>query len=255
MVLGYVDLGDDHPHPRAGKAYPVVSASSERVGQVDYPRTHLRRMHLDFYELYVGGRKDFPSDLNHGLLRLDTNTKNPQDLGGSMTDVALVTEFRAGESSFVEGFLRRGVLRNVVLQDWVTLSVELHEIDPAGFDSSSLVRGVLDAVPEIRNLDVLKGIPYLDLANRLSQGMVSTLCDDGEDPLWGELPILEVNPTPGGAFLRTGIYLLGEKLTSKGKLVDLAKLEYLDGKVVHTKGKRLPNYLLFGVSLVEHREE
>lgn len=37
LQLGYVQLGDDHPRPRAGKTYPIVPASSEAVGAVSVP--------------------------------------------------------------------------------------------------------------------------------------------------------------------------------------------------------------------------
>ena len=47
---------------------------------------------------------------------------------------------------------------------------------------------------------------------------------------------------------------MGEKLNGKKKLVELDQLEFQDGRVRRKKGKRLPNYLLFGVSLVEHEE-
>ena len=117
------------------------------------------------------------------------------------------------------------------------------------------IKEVIEEVPEIKNLDVLKGIPYLNLATQLFDGIITTFGKNADDHLWGELPILEVQPTPGGAFLRTGIYLLAEKLHSGKKLIELSDLQYTDGGVHRKKGKKLPNHLLFGMSLVEHREE
>jgi hypothetical protein len=254
LLLGYVDLGEDHPRPRAGKAYPVVSASSEKVGRVDCPGSNFRRMHLDLYEFFVDDMPEFLSKKNEGMLKIQVSTKNPQDLSGSMTDAAFVTEFKAKDGSSAPGFLYRGVFRNLLLQDWVTFSMELYEFDTDASKYFARVKGVLDEVPEMKNLDVLQGIPYLNLATQLFDGIITSFGRNADDHLWGELPILEVNPTPGGAFLRTGIYLLGEKLTSKKKLVELDKLEYQDGKVSHKMGKTLPTHLLFGVSLAEHGE-
>ena len=59
LQLGYVDLGEDHPRPVAKEAYGVVSAASQQVGQVSFPRSDFRRMHLDVYEFYVDDLPDF----------------------------------------------------------------------------------------------------------------------------------------------------------------------------------------------------
>jgi len=254
LQLGYVDLGEDHPRPLAEKAYGVVSASSQRVGQVPFPRSAFRRMHLDLYEFYVDDFPDFLSKKNEGLLKIQASTKNPQDLSGSMTEAAFVTEFIAKDGTYAPSFLYRGVFRNVLFQDWVTLSFELYELDSDASEYYGKIKGVIEDIPEIKNLDILKGIPYLNLATQLFDGIITTFGKNADDHLWGELPILEVQPTPGGAFLRTGIYLLAEKMNSSGKMVELDTLEYKDGKVHSKKGKILPNHLLFGVSLVEHGE-
>jgi hypothetical protein len=256
LQLGFVDLGPDHPRPEAGVAYEIVSASAQRVGNVPYPRTVYRRLHLDLYEFYVDDLPDFLSKKNEGLLKVQASTKNPQDLAGSMTDAAFVTEFRAKDRSYAPTFLYRGVFRNVLLQDWVTLSFELYELDSDASEYFAKIKGVIDEVPEIKNLDILKGVPYLNLATQLFDGIITTFGKNADDHLWGELPILEIQPTPGGAFLRTGIYVLAEKMTSKGKLIELGALQYRDGHVERKGGKkRLPNHLLFGASLMEYGEE
>jgi hypothetical protein len=254
LQLGYVDLVEDHPRPEAGIAYEVVSASSKRVGEIPFPKSDFRRMHLDLYEFYVDDLPDFLSKRNEGLLKVEASTKNPQDLSGSMTDAAFVTEFAAKDGKYAPSFLYRGVFRNLLFQDWVTLNFQLFEIDSDALKYYDKVKGVIENVPEIKNLDILKGLPYLNLATQLFDGIIQAFGRNADDHLWGELPILEVQPTPGGAFLRTGIYLLSEKLNSSGKWVEFSDLEYRDGRVHSKKGRKLPNHLLFGVSLVEHLE-
>jgi hypothetical protein len=254
LQLGFVDLGEDHPRPKAETAYDIVSASSQVVGNIPYPEAAYRRLNLDLYEFYVDDLPDFPGTRNEGMLKIQASTKNPQDLGGSMTEAAFVTEFSTKDRSYAPSFLYRGVFRNVLLQDWVTLSFELYELDSDASEYYGKIKSVIDDIPEIKNLDVLKGIPYLNLATQLFEGIINTFGKHGDDHLWGELPILELEPTPGGAFLRTGIYLLAEKHNGKGKRVDLASLAYKDGQVHRKKGKRLPNHLLFGVSVAEHTE-
>jgi hypothetical protein len=172
-----------------------------------------------------------------------------------MTEAAFVTEFQAKDGSYAPTFLYRGVFRNVLFQDWVTLSFQLYELDSDASKCYAKIKGVIDDVPEIKNLDILKGIPYLNLATQLFDGIITTFGRNADDHLWGELPILEVQPTPGGAFLRTGIYVLAEKMTSSGKLLEFGAVQYEDGRINRKNGKKLPNHLLFGVSLVEHGEE
>ena len=252
LQLGYVDLAEDSPRPEAGKAYEIVSASSKRVGDVLFPESEIRRMHLDLYEFYVHDLPDFLSARNEGMLKVQGSTKNPQDLSGSMTDAAFVAEFSAKDRSYAPGFLHRGVFRNLLIQEWVTLNFQLYELDSDASEYYEKIKGVIEGVPEIKSLDILKGVPYLNLATQLFDGIIKTFGRNADDHLWGEIPILEINPTPGGAFLRTGIYLLAEKLHSGKKVVQLSDLHYKDGRVHRNRGKKLPNHLLFGVSLSRH---
>ena len=107
-------------------------------------------------------------------------------------------------------------------------------------------------MPEIKSLDILKGIPYLNLASHLFDGIVTTFGRNPDDHLWGELPILEIEPTPGGAFLRTGIYVLAERATKGGESITFERLQYKDERVVHMDRRRLSNHLIFGVNVLEH---
>jgi hypothetical protein len=252
LQLGYVSLGGDHPRPKQGVEYKVVTASSEAVGAVAAPTTPFRRAHLDLYEFFIDDLPDFLSKNKEGLLKVQVSTKNPQDLDGSMFDAAFATEFRGRDGSYAPSFLYRGVFRNVLLQDWINLKFELYELDTDASEYYAKIKGVIDKIPEVKNLDVLKGIPYLNLATQLFDGIITTFGRNPDDHLWGELPIMEVEPTPGGAFLRTGIYVLMEKVNSRKEDVLFEDLVYKDGRVLHASGKRLTNHLVFGLSLVEH---
>ena len=157
LQLGFVDLAEDHPRPEAGKSYEIVSASSKRVGEVPFPDSEIRRMHLDLYEFYVQDLPDFLSSRNEGMLKVQGSTKNPQDLSGAMTDAAFVAEFSAKDGSYAPGFLHRGVFRNLLVQDWVTLSFELYELDSDASKYYGKIRGVIDGVPEIQSLRYSEG--------------------------------------------------------------------------------------------------
>lgn len=175
LQLGYVQLGDDHPRPRAGKTYPIVPASSEAVGAVWVPTTQFRRMHLDLYEFFIDDMPDtFIAPNNEGLLKVEVSTKNPQDLNGSTFDAAFVTEFRGADGTYAPSFLYRGVFRNILLQDWVNIKFELYELDTDASEYYARIKRVINKVPEIKNLDILKGIPYLNLASQLFDGIITT---------------------------------------------------------------------------------
>lgn len=253
LQLGYVKLGTDHPRPQSGVQYDIISASSTQVGSVAYPATIYRRMHMDVYAFFIDEMPDsFLAPNNEGLLKVEVSTKDPQNLAGSTFDAAFVTEFSGPDGSYAPTFLYRGVFRNVLIQDWVNLKFELYELDTDASEYYAKIKSVLDRVPEVKSLDILKGIPYLNLATNLFEGIIETFGKNPDDHLWGELPILEVQPTPGGAFLRSGIYVLGEKVNSNEYEIKLEDLAYKDERVIHKAGKQLPNHLLFGVSLVEH---
>ena len=257
LQLGFVLLPDDHPRPREGITYPVVSASSGEVGAVPVPQTSFRRMHLDLYEFFIDDMPDFfIAKNNEGLLKVAVTTKNPKDLDGGSFEVTVVNEFRGRPNSYAPKFLYRGICRNILLEEWVNIKFELYERDTDSSEYYERIKGVIDKVPDIKNLNILMGIPYLNLASRLFDGIITTFGRNPDDHLWGELPIMEVDPTPGGAFLRTGIYVLAERTNSKKETIPLSSLKYKDGHVIlgkTTNGvKRLSNHLIFGVKVVEH---
>ena len=77
-----------------------------------------------------------------------------------MTDASLVTDYKAKDGSYASGFSSKRVFRNVLLKDWVTLTVRLYELDTDAAEYHATIKGFMDVVPEIQSLDVLKGVPY-----------------------------------------------------------------------------------------------
>jgi hypothetical protein len=251
LQLGFVDLGEDHPHPETGTKYPVVLASSLAVKKVPFPDTPFRRAHMDLQQFFIDDLPDF-TPANEGLLKVGVSTKNPQDLGGGMGEAVLVTDFRGEDNHFAPTFLYRGVFRNILLEDWINIRFELYERDTGADEYYSHLKNIVGDVPELKNLDILLGIPYLNLATKLFDGIITTFGKNKDDHLWGELPILGVQPVPGGAFLRSGIYALMETKNSFSDEISVQDLKYVDNTLKHETGQRLSNYLLFGISLVEH---
>ena len=111
------------------------------------------------------------------------------------------------------------------------------------------VKSVIDGVPEMKSLDVLMGIPYLNVATKLFDSIITTFGKNPDDHLWGEFPILEGDPVIGGAFLRSGLFVLFEKINSDDKEITIDSLMYKNGKLVTSNDKQVPTHLIFGVKI------
>ena len=253
--LGFVDLkGGKRPKPK--EAYEIIEASSAELEGLPFPEsTEFRRLSLDLYDFYVKDLPDFTSK-NEGMMKLQVNTRNPQDLAEIPTDMTFVTKFEVKDKSYAPSFLYRGVFRNVLFREWINLRIDLYELDTDANVYYDKIRSVIDGVPEIRNLDVLAGIPYVGVATKLFEGIVRTFGKNPDDHIWGEFPTLQLIPVVGGAFLRDGIYMIYEKNNKKDKeKVSVDDLGYKNGKVYVKKDKKvaLPNHLLFGVLIQAHK--
>lgn len=253
VSLGFVDLAaKGHVRPKEGEQYDLIPASSEALEALPTPSTRFKRFDLDLYEFYSADLPDFWG-ANEGLLKVNVDTRDPQAMDGSPTTAGFVTEFIVDDGEYAPGFLFRGVFRNVLFEEWANLAFDLYEMDTDASVYYDRIKGVIDGVPEIKNLDVLKGIPYLNLATNLFEGIVRTFGKNPDDHLWGEIPILELEPLVGGAFLRSGIYVLFEK-TFKGTEVGFDDLAYRDAHLLHKQDSWLSNHLIFGVRLREYNE-
>ena len=255
VALGFVDLSGDK-RPKRDKAYDIIEASSAKLEDLPFPEgTEFRRLSLDIYNFYVEDLPDFTSN-NEGMMKLQVNTRNPQDLAEIPTDMTFVTKFHAKDKSYAPSFLYRGVFRNVLFREWFNLRIDLYELDTDADVYYDKIRSVIDGVPEIRNLDVLAGIPYVGVATKLFDGIIRTFGRNPDDHIWGEFPTLQLVPVVGGAFLRSGIYVLYEKKNiKKKKKVPVEALGYKNGEVFIKKGLTVdrPNHLLFGVLIQAHQ--
>ncbi len=251
LEIGFVNLNEDK-RPKRNTEYEVISASSDLLADISYPDADIKKMNVDLFKLYIDDLPDFTSN-NEGLIKIQVDTRNPQDLDGDTNDATFASEFQASDGSHAPSFLYRGVFRNVLLRDWVNLRFDLYELDTDSSVYYEKIKSVLTNVPEINNLDVLKGIPYLNLATHLFEGVINTFGKNPDDHIWGEVPLLELDPIPGSAFLRTGIYVLFEKTNSEDEDVRFEDLLYVNGSlIINGQEKALPNHLIFGIGLKAH---
>jgi hypothetical protein len=228
VQLGFVDLGEDSL-PVEGKTYKIIPASSNKLGGIKYPDSQYKKLNLDLTAFYC---EDLPDVFgsNEGLFKASINTRNPQDLD-AMADISFVSKFSVKDKCPAPGFLYRAIFRNVIFQDFINFDFQLYELDTDSEVYYEKIKTILDSVPEIKSLNVLSGIPYLSLATKLFDGIVKTFGKNPDDQVWGEIPTLDVEPTPGGAFLRSGIYVIFEAKNKKGTKVDHSSLAYKDGEI------------------------
>lgn len=253
LNLGFVQLGSDS-RPKTNKRYPIVSASDSSLEDLEVPSTPYKRLDMDLYEFWIDDLPDFWSNKNEGLLKVSINTLNPQDLQAIDEEAVIATNFQGKDKSYAPSFFYRGMYRNVLLENWINLKIDLYELDKDAGEYFNKVKEVVNGVPEVKNLDIIKGIPYLNLASSLFNSIITTFGKNSDDYVWGEMPILEIEPTLGGAFLRSGIYVLYEELNSRNERISHTNMAYLNGKVKAVKknnvlNKALSNHLIFGLRL------
>ena len=254
LHLGFVDLGNDS-RPMSDKTYPIVSASAAALEKLNIPATNFKRLNLDVICFFNDNMPDFLGGQKEGLFKVSVNTRDPQNLTNAENDITVATDFVVRDGQYAPGFLHKGVFRNVIFSEWVNLKFDLYELDTDADVYFDKIKNVINGVPEIKNLNVLNGIPYLNLATKLFEGIIRTFGKNADDHIWGEIPILEITPTIGGAFLRSGIYVIFQKTNSKKEEVKVDNILFRNTALEVKNGslKRLPNHLMFSVVLQQHQ--
>ncbi len=249
--LGFVDLeGDSHPHQ--GKTYSVKSASDASLASLPFPNSSEKRIDLSLLSLFVNDLPDLTAN-NEGLLKITVNTRNPQDLSDKL-DISSAIDFDVRDNEYAPGIANRGVFRTVIFRDFINLGIELIEIDSDLKDTYNKIKGIIDGVDGLKTLDVINGIPYLNVATGLVDGVINVFGQNDDDIVWSNIPLLDVDPSPGSAFLRSGIYVAYQIENKEEEQIVHSSLEYQDGSVRLTAGssaKVLSNCLAMSLRLRE----
>lgn len=253
VMLGFIDIANaGHTRPQHDYEYGILSAGSEELEKLGKPSTTNQLLDIDVFSFYSG---DLPEGMfggrNEGLMKIQAHTCFPQDRTGKEAVASWVKEFDVDDDTYAPGFLYGGVFRNILISGLANLSFELYEMDKDAAAYYSRFRAVVDKVPEIKSLDVLKGLPYLSLATNLFNGVVEVFGKNPDDHIWGEIPLLELDPLIGGAFLRDGIYLIIEAQRKDYKTI-FEDLRYRNGRIYSQSGARLGAHLTFGLRLKEY---
>ncbi|MDZ3831033.1 MAG: hypothetical protein U0S50_04360 [Sphingopyxis sp.] len=253
VKLGFVDLkskGHDRPQPNID--YDIISAGSSVLDALPYPKSARQMLDIDVYALYGG---DLPEGLfggrNEGLLKIQAHTADPQNIAGQEAVASFVREFDVKDDQYAPGFLFSGVFRRILIEGSANIGIDLYEMDSDASEYYGRFKSVVDKVPEIKSIDVLKGIPYLSLATNLAEAVIDVFGKNPDDHIWGELPLLEIKPLIGGAFLRDGIYIIIEAERDR-KAMKFEELKYRNNSLVGTTGVKLGAHLVFGLRLREY---
>ncbi|MBM2614995.1 hypothetical protein JIG36_05410 [Actinoplanes sp. LDG1-06] len=210
LSFGYVKL-DNNVGPNTGHDYPVLDATDASlsglpIGPGCDATTGLYAVTFQVLSLWIEDLPDFGS--NEVLFKLSGQTRAGED-PNLRVDTAVDFNFRVPDRNrasidFALGFT------NVLLRNRLVIGLQLIELDK---DASAYYKKVKDAIsPETGRqlIDVLKGVPYLELATSVADGLIEAFGKNDSDQVWSSNPVFAVRPAPGAPFLRTGIYVAYE---------------------------------------------
>ena len=258
--LGFVNLGNDS-NPKPGTKYPIVDVASDVVGSLKYPQTEFKNVQVRLLNMYIEDLPDF-GNKNESLLKLKAHTRTRDNSGtvsGNKEDLSFSLEFNVKDFSPAPGFLQRVVFRNMLVNQFLELETDLVELDKGLIDEYKKVKKIVTD-SGLDGVDAINSVPYIKVATKLFDGIISTFGKNADDQVWKEMPSLDFSPGPGGAFLRTGIYVLYESRsaykeyglkTRPGKKMPITKLRYKDNEILHESDKKWPisNHLIFMINV------
>ena len=143
---------------------------------------------------------------------------------------------------------------NVMFKNRLILGIELTELDRGARQYYERIREAVGAEAGNQILDVLKPVPYLELATKVADGLIKAFGNASPDKVWSSNPVFAVDPLPGAPYLRTGIYVAFED--PRGNLSPSA-LSYTDQQIIATaSGQRLErNHLVFTVGVERAKQD
>ena len=252
IALAFVDLASEgHDRPQINHEYKLVSAGDSKLAEIATPSSTHKFLDIDILEFFAG---DLPEGVfggrNEGLLKLRVHTCDPQNIEEKEAVASWVKEFNVRDDQYAPGFLFRGVFRRVIIDEFANLAIDLYEMDGDAREYYDKFSQVIKKVPEMSGLDVAKGIPYLSLATGIFEGVIDVFGKNPDDHIWSDIPLLEIDPIVGGAFLRSGIYVIFER-ERNGVTIDIEKLTFKNYRL-SSSYKKMPAHLLMGIRLREY---
>ena len=125
----------------------------------------------------------------------------------------------------------------MIFKDFIHFKFNSFELDANKQEHFNVLKKVINGTPEMKNLDVLKGLPYLLLASQFFDSVLNVFGKSQEENNWEEIPSLAIEPIAGNAFLRSGVYVLYEKTNRQEQVVNLEDMAYQEGRLISTNPK------------------
>lgn len=246
-MLVYVDTGTD-PRPKDGVTYPVIPASADDMASKPAPAPGNVRLDLNFNALFAGNMPDFRT--NEGMLSAQIRTQ----VNGTEFPASRVVNFEVNDSQYAGGFESSGAFSNITFATVVDLRIRLVEVDGRFRDGFNKVSKIVKDSGLLK-IDALKGVPYLDLGTKIVEGVVQEFGQNTDDLLWDETLRLDLDPVPGSAFLREGIYALIDRpdeyadMDTEVLRSAAAEYSYKDRGLLHRDQPLRVTHFIFGVKI------
>jgi len=248
LSYGYVNL-EGKPAPTTNQDYSVVDTTDGMLSQLPVgpdcdTSTGLYAATLQILSLWI---EDLPDIVppNEGLLKLAGRTRTGEDPNiheGMAVDFNFnVRDRSSAPIGFALGFT------NLLLKNRLSLGLQLLELDK---NASEYYKRVKDAIsPETGRqlIDVLKGVPYLELATSVADGLIRAFGNNESDVVWSSNPVFAVIPAPGAPFLRTGIYVVYENPEDDIRPADLRYQDRWIGLRAESDMRLPRNHLVFSL--------
>lgn len=246
-MLVFVDTGPD-ARPKEGTTYPVIPASADDMASKPAPSPGNVRLDLNFNALFAGNMPDFRT--NEGMLSAQIRTQ----VNGAEFPASRVVNFEVNDYQYAGGFESSGAFSNISLASVVDLRIRLIEVDGRFRDGFNKVSKIVKDSGLLK-IDALKGVPYLDLGTKIVEGVVQEFGQNTDDPLWDETLRLDLDPVPGSAFLREGIYALIDRpdalnaMDAETLLAAAAEYKYKDRGLLYGDQPLRVTHFIFGVKI------
>jgi hypothetical protein len=249
LSYAFVDFAEDRG-PRSGTTYGCISATDP--GMADHPicadpacKEGAFSVLVQVLTLWIHDMPDL-WHRNEGVLKLSGATRR-RDRPDEKLDVAVSLDFgvRDGRRAGVEYQLG---FDGLLIKNQLTLGFKLVELDK---DPAKYYQQLKDAIGPASGKELLamaKGVPYLELATQIADGLLKAFGKNANDAIWASTPMFAVSPAPGAPYLRSGVYVAYEN--ERGD-INPETLSYKDERVRHadTAEPIKRNYLVFSIAL------
>lgn len=237
----FVLLGDDAPlNPQ--KPYPLVLASSSELRSLAVPDGPHRLLDVDLDAFYSGhpvSRHSVTPAAGQRILLVQVDARTPQDPSQEVT-ASFIRRVSVGEAKYLIEVEARGVLRNMLIEDYVSLRFHLFETQQRTARPFAYITDFIQT-SGLANVDLLKGPERAEISTKLANTAVEMF--GAERGGWSFEAQLDFNPLTN-FYLRSGTYVVVAGRRSAGPPKNLY---YVNGCVRGVSKQLEQTHLIFSI--------